>query len=119
MKKIFYSFVVLLIVCCFSFALVACNADSYESKFEKAGYVVVSLDDEQIESIAGNNNGIEWVVFGIKTDIDFGYVIKFENVDDAKEFELTLENELEANMSFTRINNLIIFGSKAAVIALR
>ncbi len=93
-KKILAIVAVVALIAILGIFLVACNADSYAKKLEKAGYKVekteASKDDE--------GHAVEWAVGGTKagdsltTPIIYVNVMKYKNTDDAKEAEKTLKD---------------------------
>ena len=80
-KKVMAIVAVIALVAILGICLVACNAESYEKKLEKAGYTVTSMTADEAKE-----DGAEWGVSGVK-GTDMVSVIKFANTDDAKEFE--------------------------------
>ena len=80
-KKVMAIVAVIALVAILGICLVACNAESYEKKLEKAGYTVKSMTADEAKE-----DGAEWGVSGVK-GTDMVSVIKFANTDDAKEFE--------------------------------
>ena len=91
-KKVISIVAIIALVAILGVCLVACNADSYAKKLEKAGYVVEKFtgDDAAEEADA---EGVKWVVVGIKLnnllDSDMVMVVGFDNADDAKAYAET------------------------------
>ena len=85
-KKVISIVAIIALVAILGVCLVACNADSYAKKLEKAGYeVVVAKGDETGEE------GAEWMVTATKAEgllnINTVTIVKYANTDDAKEAE--------------------------------
>ncbi|MBR2956453.1 MAG: hypothetical protein IKC54_04605 [Clostridia bacterium] len=95
-KKVISIIAIVCIVAILGICLVACNADSYAKKLEKAGYMVEKFtgDDAAEEADA---EGVKWVVVGIKLnnllDSDMVMVVGFDNADDAKAFAEAMDGE--------------------------
>ncbi len=111
-RKIVVSIVaVIALISILSICLVACNADSYVSKLEKAEYVVTKteFDQEQQDAL-----GLEWSVTGVKFvlggDKAMVTINKYVNEEDAKEAEETLGED-----NITRIGKIVIFGTEQGV----
>ena len=84
-KKVMAIVAVIALVAILGICLVACNAESYEKKLEKAGYTVVKSEADEDDGVK-----IEWMVSGTKMEginIDTVTIIKYANTDDAKKAE--------------------------------
>jgi hypothetical protein len=87
-KKVISIVAIIALVAILGVCLVACNADSYAKKLEKAGYVVEKFtgDDAAKEAEA---EGVKWAVMGVKLDgltPKMVSVVGFDNADDAKAY---------------------------------
>ncbi len=118
-KKIIAVVAIIALVAVLGVCLVACNADSYTKKLEKAGYTVSSYKAEKDEE-----GKIEWGVTGAKSLTDTVTVIKYKKTDDAKAAESDLNKTLEAAgilgdlagvEKVYRSGKIVIFGSEAGV----
>ena len=90
-KKVISIVAIIALVAILGVCLVACNADSYAKKLEKAGYMVEKYtgDDAAEEAEA---EGVKWAVVGMKLDglsSRMVSVIGFDNADDAKAYAET------------------------------
>lgn len=87
-KKVISIIAIVCIIAVLGLCLVACNADSYAKRLEKAGYMVEKFtgDDAAEESDA---EGAKWAVLGIKLE---GFssamvtVVGFDSADNAKAY---------------------------------
>lgn len=87
-KKVISIIAIVCIIAVLGLCLVACNADSYAKRLEKAGYMVEKFtgDDAAEESDA---EGAKWAVLGIKLE---GFssamvtVVGFDSTDNAKAY---------------------------------
>ena len=83
-KKVISIIAIIALVAILGVCLVACNADTYAKRLEKAGYTVevIDLSEEDKEE------GIVWAVSAAKgtslTDIQMVAVTKFATTEDAK-----------------------------------
>ena len=87
-KKVISIVAIIALVAILGVCLVACNADSYAKKLEKAGYIVQKFTGEEAESEA-EVEGIKWAVMGMKLEglsSKVVSVIGFDNADDAKAY---------------------------------
>lgn len=117
-KKVLAIVAVIALVAILGVCLVACNAESYEKKLEKAGYEVEVLegdDVDQIKELVGDLE-VEWAVGGAK-DADSVTVIKFKNTDDAKEFEKNapVGSAFGYTLKCERSGKIVIYGSEQGV----
>ena len=84
-KKVISIVAIIALVAILGVCLVACNADSYAKKLEKAGYEVKTLTGDE----ADEAEGLKWAVMGVKRDgltVKTVSVLAFDNADDAKEY---------------------------------
>jgi hypothetical protein len=108
-KKVISIVAIVCLVAILGICLVACNADSYVKKLEKAGYMVTKLDGEDAKEEMGAE-GIKWMVMGIKMDFmspDSVIVICFDKADDAKAFAEAMEGEDETE--HVEVSGKIVF----------
>ncbi len=113
-KKVISIIAIVAIIAILGVVLVACNADSYQKKLEKAGYEVAVFEGDDADSKADGD--VEWVVVANK-GLDSVMIIKFANTDDAKEYE---ENALNLSIGSIkkvceRSGKIIFTGSEQAV----
>lgn len=90
-KKVISIVAIIALVAILGVCLVACNADSYAKKLEKAGYVVEKYTGEDAEAEA-EAEGVKWAVLGVKLDglsSRMVSVLGFDNADDAKAYAET------------------------------
>lgn len=121
-KKVMAIVAVIALVAILGICLVACNAESYEKKLEKAGYKVQSYTGDEAKDEADSNADIEWLVVGVKGSIslsgiegDIVSVVKFKNTDDAKDYESDTKKALSEDCVY-RVGKIVIVGtSKQAV----
>lgn len=85
-KKIVAIVAAITLVAILAVCLVACNADSYTKKLEKAEYKVVKVEQEDLKEMGIDESKIDWAVSGNK-GLNSVSVIKFKKTADAKEFE--------------------------------
>lgn len=108
-KKALVIVAVIALVAILGVCLVACNAESYTKKLEKAGYRAesIELSDSQSETI-------EWIVSGgkLKTG-DSVTITKFKNTDDAKDAE-TVGKKLGDEYCY-RTGKIVIVGTAQGV----
>lgn len=83
-KKVISIIAIVSIIAILGVVLVACNADSYQKKLEKAGYEVFKLGDDEAEEEVDAD--VEWFITASK-GTEFVEIIKFKNTDDAKKAE--------------------------------
>lgn len=130
-KKIMAIVAVIALVAILGVCLVACNANSYQKKLEKAGYEVKSYDADS-DYVKAINKGmaedddysgeVKWVVVATKVDLslskglDAGHVsiYKFAKIADAKQFVKDMGAE-EDSENVVRKGNIVFVGTKAAV----
>lgn len=84
-KKVISIIAIVAIIAILGVVLVACNADSYQKKLEKAGYEVVVIEGDEADEEADAD--VEWIVTASKGLTEYVSVVKFKDTDDAKEFE--------------------------------
>ena len=121
-KKVMAVVAVVALVAILGICLVACNAESYEKKLEKAGYKVTSYTGDDAKDEAKSDADIEWFVVGVKGSIslsgiegDIVSVAKFKNTDDAKDYESNSIKGLGEDCVY-RVGKIVIVGtSKQAV----
>ena len=90
-KKVISIVAIIALVAILGVCLVACNADSYAKKLEKAGYMVEKYTGEDAAEEA-EAEGVKWAVVGMKLDglsSKVVSVIGFDNADDAKAYAET------------------------------
>lgn len=115
-KKVVVIIAVIALVAILAVCLTACNADSISKKLDKAGYVVTSLDQDDI----GEDVAIEWGVAGVKGEFslsggvsgDFVTVVKFSDLDDAKKYA---EEAEKSEMTVKRISKIVYVGTEQGV----
>ena len=102
---------VVALVAILGICLVACNAESYEKKLEKAGYTVTSMSAEEAKE-----EGAEWGVVGVKGK-DMVTVVKFAKSDDAKEFESNVPTLGLGSLKVVveRVGSIVYYGTEAGV----
>ena len=110
-KKIMAIVAVIALVAILGICLVACNAESYEKKLEKAGYTVTSMSAEEAKE-----EGAEWGVVGVKGK-DMVTVVKFAKSDDAKEFESNVPTLGLGSLKVVveRVGSIVYYGTEAGV----
>ena len=130
-KKVMAIVAVIALVAILGICLVACNAESYQKKLEKEGYVVKTYDADSDEVKALNkgmaedddySGEIKWFVSATKADLSLsngleaGHVTiyKFAKIADAKQFVKDMGAE-EDSENVVRKGNIVFFGTKAAV----
>ncbi|GEM_PF-543777 len=121
-KKVMAIVAVIALVAILGICLVACNAESYEKKLEKAGYKVTSYTGDEAKDEADSDADVEWIVVGMKGSIslsgiegDIVSVTKFKNTDDAKDYESDSIKALGEDCVY-RVGKIVIVGtSKQAV----
>lgn len=116
-KKVLAIISIIALVAILGVCLVACNADSYEKRLDKAGYNPVVLQGDDAKEEVKTDAAIEWVVSGAKSAKDYVMVIKFKNTDDAKDFE---KNAVTGSaIGFTlvceRSGKIVLYGSESGV----
>lgn len=85
-KKVISIVAIIALVAILGVCLVACNADSYAKKLEKAGYTVGKMTDEETAAFAEKYNldtEIVWAVGGTKGK-DNVTILAFADKDDAE-----------------------------------
>ncbi len=117
-RKIVVSIVaVIALISILSICLVACNAESYEKKLEKAGYTLITVTE------GGEGDNYEWRVDASKGDIsifnisiDSVTVTKYISFDEAKKAE---ENALKASeilgTTVKRVGSTLFVGTEQGV----
>lgn len=102
---------VIALVAILGICLVACNAESYEKKLEKAGYNVTSMSADEAK-----DEGAEWGVAARK-GTDIVYVVKFAKTDDAKEFEKNVPTIGVGSFKVVvdRVGSIVIYGTEQGV----
>ena len=106
-KRIISIVAIVALVAILGVCLIACNADTYEKRLEKAGYTVqvIDLSEENQE------DGIVWAVSGTKgtslLDIQIVAVTKFATVEDAKK----AAEEADKTMVVERQGTIVIAGT--------
>ena len=121
-KKVMAIVAVIALVAILGICLVACNAESYEKKLEKAGYKATTYTGDDAKDEADSDADVEWVVVGVKAEIslasgldgDFVTVIKFKNTDDAKDAEADAIEGLGKDCVY-RIGKIVISGTEQGV----
>lgn len=110
-KKVMAIVAVIALVAILGVCLVACNAESYEKKLEKAGYTVTSMTSDEAKE-----EGAEWGVVGIK-GTDMITVVKFAKIDDAKEFESNVPTGGIGGykISVERVGSIVYYGTEAGI----
>lgn len=110
-KKIIAVVAIVALVAILGVCLVACNADSYKKKLDKAGYTVTVFEADDVDE--GVN--IEWGLYAVKTSgvsMDMVTVAKYKSEKDAKKAEERGKNE---HMSTYRSGKLVIVGTEQGV----
>ena len=115
-KKVISIIAIIALVAILGVCLVACNADTYAKRLEKAGYKVdvIDLSEEDKEE------GVLWAVSATKatslTDVQIVAVTKFATTEDAKKAVAEAE---EANsivgMTIERKGTIVIIGTEQGV----
>ena len=115
-KKVISIIAIIALVAILGVCLVACNADTYAKRLEKAGYKVevVDLSEEDKEE------GVLWAVSAAKgtslTDIQMVAIAKYASVDEAKK---AVEDAEKANsivgMTIERKGTIVIIGTEQGV----
>lgn len=108
-KKVLAIVAVIALVAILGVCLIACNADSYTKKLEKAGYTVSSYKGEN-----GDEAKIEWGVVGIKVGSTVT-VVKFKSTDDAKAAEESHKGSLLKVGDVYRNGKIVIWGDAEGV----
>lgn len=108
-KKVIAIVAVIALVAILGVCLVACNADSYTKKLEKAGYTVSSYKADK-----GEEASIEWGVVGIKTG-SMVTVVKYKSTDDAKKAEESQKNAIIKVGDVYRTGKIVIWGDADGV----
>jgi len=110
-KKVMAVVAVVALVAILGICLVACNAESYEKKLEKAGYTVTSMSADEAKE-----EGAEWGVLGVK-GTDHVTVVKFAKTDDAKDFEKNVPTGslLGYKVVVERVGSIVYYGTEAGV----
>ena len=114
-KKIISIVAIIALVAILGVCLVACNADTYAKRLEKAGYKVevIELSDENKEA------GILWAISAAKatslTDVQMVAVTKFASVDDAKKAVEDAEANNILNARIERQGTIVIIGTEQGV----
>ncbi len=118
-KRIIAIVAIIALVAMLGLVLVACNADSYKSKLEKAGYTVVVLEGDEAEA---EEEGVEWIVTASKAgdgllgaiDREYVTVVKYANSADAKEAEQAAI-DLAGEKNVHRVGTIVITGTEQGV----
>lgn len=112
-KKIVAIVAVLALVAILAVCLVACNADSYTKKLEKADYKVAKADKDDLAKYNNlDDSKIEWAVLGTKLP-DTVTVIKFKKIADAKDFESDFVSILGSKCE--RSSAIVFVGTEAGI----
>lgn len=111
-KKIVAIVAVLALVAILAVCLVACNADSYTKKLEKADYKVAKADQDDLAKYNLDDSKIEWAVLGTKLP-DTVMVIKFKKTADAKDFESDFVSILGSKCE--RSSAIVFVGTEAGI----
>ena len=114
-KKVIVSIVaVIAIVALLGVFLVACNADSYKSKLEKKGYTVSTYTPDDDES-----DDIEWGIMASKgagiLGGDYVIIVKYKNLDDAKEAEAEANKSKTTGYECSRQGKIVFAGTTQGV----
>ena len=114
-----------LLLAILSLCLVACNADYYEKKLEKKGYTVEDVSNKTLREEFGFTSedleDIEWAELGYKykfaqSETDLVLIIKFDNLDKAKEVENELLDAMDdEDYAVHRSGRVVIMGTQKAV----
>lgn len=111
-KKVLAIISIIALVAILGICFVACNADSYAKRLDKAGYHVETLQGEDAQKKADTDAAIEWLVVAAK-GTDSVMIIKFTNKDDAVDFD---ENIFTiGNMTCERSGKIVFWGTEKAV----
>lgn len=110
-KKVLAIVAVIALVAILGVCLVACNADSYAKKLDKAGYDVQTFEGDEADDRADAD--VEWVVIAARLKTaDSVTVAKFHSTDDAKDTE---EKAKEMKMNVYRTGKIVIIGTEQGV----
>ncbi len=105
-KKVLAIVAVIALVAILGVCLVACNAESYEKKLEKAGYDVEVVED------AGKD--AEWMVMAKKKgSFDTVTIVKCTSLDDAKDAEKEAKDM--GGVSVYRTGKIVMVGTEQGV----
>ena len=113
-KKVIALIAVIAIVAILGVCLVACNAKSYQNKLEKKGYTVSNYTGD-------DDDDIEWGISASKGALlngDSVTVVKFKELDDAKEKETWYKNHKDNGLisyEVYRTGKIVIVGTAQGV----
>ncbi|MBR7162688.1 MAG: hypothetical protein IKD35_01810 [Clostridia bacterium] len=114
-KKVISIIAIIALVAVLGVCLIACNADTYAKRLEKAGYKVevVDLSDEDKEE------GVIWAVSAAKTnsitDVQIVAVTKYASADEAKKAEEDAKANNILNVTIERQGAILIIGTEQGV----
>ena len=115
-KKIVAIVAVLALVAILAVCLVACNADSYTKKLEKADYKVAKADQDDLAELGLDESKIEWAVVGSKSITESVTVIKFKKTADAKDFESDFgDSAMSLLLKCERSSAIVFVGTEAGI----
>ncbi len=113
-KKVISIIAIIALVAILATCLVACNAESYQKKLEKAGYTVTVVEADEDDK----EEGIEWTVQAMKGISEYVAVTKFASADDAKAAVEKAEAAgtlLGAEVIVKRTGSIVIAGTEQGV----
>ena len=113
-KKVISIVAIIALVAILGVCLVACNADSYAKKLEKAGYMVEKYTGEDAAEEA-EAEGVKWAVVGMKLDglsSRMVSVLGFDNADDAKAYAEATADVVGEDLVYVS-GKVVIVGSSA------
>lgn len=116
-KKVISIVAIIALVAILGVCLVACNADSYAKKLEKAGYIVEKFTGEDAEAEA-EAEGVKWAVLGVKLDglsSRMVSVLGFDNADDAKAYAESTADLVGEDLVYVS-GKVVIVGSSAEAV---
>lgn len=113
-KKVISIIAIVAIIAILGVVLVACNADSYQKKLEKAGYTVTAVEADE-----DDDYDIEWSVNGVKSNSLISYeavsVTKFADKADAEDYEEAMIKVVGEDCVYRTGKIVIVGSSKDAV----
>ncbi len=86
-KKILSIVSIIALVAILTIVFVGCNADSYVSKLEKAGFTAEAIEAKDFEDFDLEEGKVEWAVMGNKNLIENVIIVKFADKASVEEIE--------------------------------
>lgn len=118
-KKVISIIAIIALVAVLGVCLVACNADSYTKKLEKAGYTVSSYTGDDAKDESDSDADVKWVVSAEKSLTEYVSVICFNKTDDAKAYEEKASKYTGTILGVTvvceRQGKIVFYGTEQAV----